>query len=139
MVNTAFIDSGVILDVALAREPFVSESKTVLVMAQLRHFLGFTSSVCAANLYYFLRKNTGDRQARDFLSRLLSFVRVLPADHQLMIDALKSPVGDFEDALQCIAARRNNCTCIITRNAEDYREASACVYTPGEFLRLYGE
>lgn len=139
LVSTAFLDSDVILDVALARDPFVSESKTVLVMAQLHHFSGFTSSVCIANIYYFLRKKTGDRQARDFLSRLLSFVTILPMDHQVMIDALKSPFGDFEDALQYIAARRNNCGCIITRNTEDYREASIGVYTPAEFLRLYGE
>jgi predicted nucleic acid-binding protein len=138
LVNTAFFDSDVILDVALARDPFVSESKTVLVMAQLRHFLAFTSSVCAANVYYLLRKKAGNKTARDFLSRLLSFVTVLPLDHQLLLEALKSPLGDFEDAMQHIAAWRNNCGCIITRNTEDYRKASISVYTPDEFLRLYG-
>jgi predicted nucleic acid-binding protein len=137
VVNTAFLDSDVILDVALAREPFVSESKTVLVMAQLRHFLGFTSSVCVANIYYILRKKAGDGRARDFLSRLLSFVTVLPVDHQLILEALKSPLGDFEDAMQYIAARRNNCDCIITRNTADYQKTSAGVYAPAEFLLLY--
>jgi predicted nucleic acid-binding protein len=139
LFSAAFLDSDVILDVALARDPFVSESKTVLVMAQLHHFSGFTSSVCIANIYYFLRKKAGDKTARDFLSRLLSFVTVLPMDHQLILDALKSPLDGFEDAMRYIAARRNNCGCIITRNTEDYREASVGVYTPAEFLRLYGE
>jgi predicted nucleic acid-binding protein len=137
LINAVFLDSDVILDVAMARNPFVLQSKTVLAMAQTKHFNAFTSPVCVANIYYILRKATGDIAARDFLLKLLSFVSVLPVDHQITLDALRSRIADFEDALQCGTALQNRCDCIITRNIGDFQTAHIHIFTPSEFLRIY--
>ncbi|AEF82549.1 conserved hypothetical protein [Leadbettera azotonutricia ZAS-9] len=50
-------------------------------ISQNRKFQGFTSSVCIANIYYFLSREYGDTLARAFLANLLDYITVLPIDH----------------------------------------------------------
>jgi predicted nucleic acid-binding protein len=138
MTHKVFIDSDVILDLALFRLPHVHFSKSILELAENSLILGFTSSNCAANIHYILRKARGEHDARFFLSQLLRFISILPVDHSMVLEALQSEFGDFEDALQYGAAQRNQCDCIITRNAEDYKKAKIAVSNPEDFLRLFG-
>jgi predicted nucleic acid-binding protein len=133
-----FIDSDIILDLALFRIPHVHFSKHVLALAENDVIRGLTSSNCVANIHYILRKARGETDARFFLSRILCYISVLPMDHSMVLEALESDFTDFEDALQYGAAQRNQCECIITRNIADYKKAKMDVQTPEEFLRLPG-
>ena len=137
MVNSVFVDSDVVLDLALLRLPHVHTSRIVLAMAQNRKFQGVTSSLCIANIYYFLSKEYGDVPARTFLTKLLNYITVLPINHAAVLESLQLNFEDFEDALQHGAAVHNKCDCIITRNTGDYRKAIISVYHPDEFLRIY--
>ncbi|MDG3556648.1 PIN domain-containing protein [Acinetobacter bereziniae] len=56
MSERIFIDSDVILDVALARQPFVKASQIVLALCEKGQFTGCVSSNSIANIYYILRK-----------------------------------------------------------------------------------
>jgi len=73
MINKVFIDTDIVLDVALAREPFFSASKTILAMAENNLIIGNISSNCIANIYYILRKTGGDTNARKFISNLIKY------------------------------------------------------------------
>jgi predicted nucleic acid-binding protein len=137
MIKKVFFDSDIILDIALKRESFSENSTLVLAAAQNGLVEGFTSSNCIANIYYLLRKHAGDGDARLFISKLLTYIVVLPIDHALVLNALKSEFSDFEDALQHETAMWNQCGCIITRNVEDYKKSKIAVYLPDEFLKLY--
>ncbi|MDR0876548.1 MAG: PIN domain-containing protein [Treponema sp.] len=137
MNKKALIDSDVILDIALARSPFLENSRLVLVLAETTGVLGFVTPICIANVHYFLRKAADDAKARFFLSRILTYLTVIPVDHPIVAEALKSDFGDFEDALQHDAAVRNGCDSIITRNTGDYKKSKLPVYTPDEFVCLY--
>jgi len=133
-----FIDSDIILDLALFRAPHVHFSKHVLGLAENDVIRGLTSSNCVANIHYILRKAQGETDARFFLSQILRYISVLPMDHRMVLEALESDFSDFEDALQYGAAQRNQCDCIITRNIVDYKKAKMDVQTPEEFLLLLG-
>jgi predicted nucleic acid-binding protein len=137
MIKKTLIDSDVLLDLALARSPFLENSRLVLALAENTRVLGFVSSICIANVHYFLRKAADDAKARLFLSCILTYLTVIPVDHQIVAESLKSDFGDFEDALQHNAAVRNGCHSIITRNTGDYKTSKLPVYTPEEFARLY--
>jgi predicted nucleic acid-binding protein len=132
-----FVDTNIILDFALARFPFYVKSRNVFGLFQYNQAAGFTSSNCITDAYYILKKNNGDRNARDFLSKLLVMVTVLPIDHAMTLEALQFEFSDFEDAMQYGAALRNRCDCIITRNIGDYKNSKLDVYTPDEFLQMY--
>jgi predicted nucleic acid-binding protein len=137
MIKRVFIDTDIILDVALAREPFLEASKMILALLENNIAIGFTSSNCIANIYYILRKAGGDKNARVFLSKILVYITVISIDHSTVIEALKSEFIDFEDALQHYSAIRNQCECIITRNIIDYKKSEINVYLPIEYLHLY--
>jgi predicted nucleic acid-binding protein len=137
MIKKVFIDTDIVLDVALAREPFFSASKIVLAMAENNIIIGNISSNCIANIYYILRKTGGDSNARKFISNIVKYIAVITIDHQNVLEALKSKFSDFEDALQHYSAVENQCEYIITRNIEDYKNSKIKVVLPEEFIRMY--
>lgn len=137
MIKRVFIDTDIIMDVALARNPFFEASRLALAIVENNIALGFISSNGIANIYYMLRKAGGDKKARLFLSGLMKYITVISIDHATVMEALQSRFGDFEDALQHGSAVRNQCDCIITRNTDDYQYSDINVYLPAEFLKLY--
>ena len=137
MIRRLFIDTDIVLDVALAREPFVSASSMILAMAENNVVTGTMSSNAIANVYYVLRKAGGDAKARAFIGKLLHYLTVITIDHQNVLDALISDFSDFEDALQNCSAVENQCDYIITRNTNDYKNSALRVATPEEFLQLF--
>ena len=60
MIKKVFIDTDVVLDVALARKPFFSASKIILVMAENNIIIGTISSNCVANIYVYIEKIRGE-------------------------------------------------------------------------------
>ena len=134
MSERIFVDSDVILDVALARQPFVEASQQVLALCENGAFTGCISSNSVANIYYILRKLGGDEKARIFIKQLLKFLVIIPVDHVGMSKALDSKFTDFEDAIQHFAALSFGCTAIVTRNVQDYKLAELNVVLPSVFV-----
>ena len=89
MIKKVFIDTDVVLDVALAREPFFSASKMILAMAENNIVIGNTSSNCIANIYYILRKIGGDDNARKFITNIIQYISIITINHQNVLEALK--------------------------------------------------
>jgi predicted nucleic acid-binding protein len=137
VIKKVFIDTDIILDVAMARKPFFSASRTILAMAETGMIIGVTSSNCIANLYYILRKVGGDTDARAFISGLIKYVSVIAIDHHNVLEALKSKFPDFEDALQNCSAQENQCEYVLTRNTADYKGSKLKVSLPEDFIKLY--
>lgn len=137
MIRRVFVDADVLLDVALAREPFVNHSRQVLALLENSYAAGFLSSNIITNLYYILRKAGGDKKARQFISQIITFLTVITIEHSDVLDALSSQFDDFEDSVQHFAALRNQCDCIVTRNFKDYLHSKLPVYSPIELISLY--
>jgi hypothetical protein len=137
MKEKVFIDSDVILDVAIARKPFFPASKMILAMAENNFIIGNLSSNCIANIYYILRKLGGDIKAREFISNIVKYISVITINHQSVLKALKSKFSDFEDALQYYSALENQCEYIITRNIEDYKNSKINIILPEEFAKMF--
>lgn len=137
MIKKVFIDTDVILDVALAREPFFPSSKIILAMLENNIITGNVSSNCIANLYYILRKIGGDAKARSFISNIVKYINVITINYNNVLEALKSKFSDFEDALQYYSALENRCEYIITRNTEDYKNSKITIALPEEFIKMF--
>ena len=139
MIKRVFVDTDLILDVALARKPFLESSKLVLALLENYIALGFITSNEITNIYYILRKSGGDQNARKFISEIIKYLTVISVEHSDVLNALNSNILDFEDSVQHYAALRNQCDCIITRNIDDYKYSEVLVYSPIDFLSLYKE
>src|SRR5262245_58928919 len=93
------IDTDVLIDVALNREPFVRDSRQVLDWAQGEPRQGGVAWHSLANVFYM----TGP-PARDFIKDLVQFLEVAPTGTREAKQAIGFPMKDFEDALQAAAA-----------------------------------
>ncbi len=139
MIKRVFVDTDILLDVALARKPFLESSKLVLVLLENFVAIGFITSNEITNLYYILRKAGGDANARKFISEIVKYLTVISVEHADILKALGSKIYDFEDSVQHYAALRNQCDYIITRNIEDYKYSEVEVHSPIDFLSQYKE
>jgi len=137
VIKRVFIDTDIILDVALEREPFYKFSKSVFALAENSLISGYVTSNEIANLYYILRKQGGDLQAREFIRKIMQFILVIPVNHQNILDAMDSGFKDFEDGIQNYSALENQCEYIITRNIRDYKHSSLRVELPEHFIKLF--
>lgn len=136
MINKIFVDSDVLIDVAVNRMPFATDSIALLKLIEHGYLKAYTSSNCIANIHYILRKQYGDKATRQFIRDIIKNVNVIGIQYEDVVKALDSNFKDFEDSLQFHSALRNDCEAIITRNGRDYQHATVDVYSPTDFLNL---
>lgn len=122
------IDSDVLLDVALAREPHVDNSVAVLKWVQE----GGQAAVAwhsLTNCSYLLKGG------RPFLDKLLKLVEVATVGTADALIALCLPMADVEDAFQSAAALAWKADYVVTRNLPDYRNSPVPAISPTAFLK----
>lgn len=135
MGSSYFLDSDVILDFLLDRDPFNFSADEIFEKALNKEIQIFFSSLTVANIHYLLRKQYGNDIALDKISELLSFCKILPVSEKEIFGAMKSGFPDFEDAIQHFTAIQNpDIKGIITRNLPDYRKSQVPVFSPESFL-----
>lgn len=135
MVSSYFLDSDVILDYLLKREPFNVPAREIFGIAFNEEIQIYFSSLTVANIHYLLRKHFGNEGALDKISELASFCKILPVSEREIFAAMKSGFSDFEDAIQYFTAIQNpEIKGIITRNLSVYRKSEIPVFSPESFL-----
>jgi hypothetical protein len=131
----ALIDSDVLIDVALERTEWLTDSIAVLGWAEQHPGAGWIAWHSLSNVHYLGRRLRGDEAIRDFLREILGFLEVPATDQAMARRALDLPMGDFEDALQSMCALTARADLLVTRNLADYRRSPVSAVTPKEFLR----
>lgn len=129
-----FIDSDVLLDTLLKREPFHSYAQILLMECEKRNIQLSTSALVIANVHYFLSKSKGSATSKKKIQELIKIVKVLSVESDVIDFALDSGFSDFEDAIQYLIAKRYNCDGIITRNTKDFKNSDILVFKPEQFL-----
>ena len=129
-----FLDSDVLLDMFLKREPFFFHTQILLIECIKRNIELRTSSLVTANIVYVLRKQIGILKAKQNLKNLFNSAKVLPFEFDAIETAISSDITDFEDAIQFHIAQKHNCDAIITRNIKDYKNSTIPVLTAEQFL-----
>jgi sugar/nucleoside kinase (ribokinase family) len=125
----ALVDTDILLDVALAREPHAAASADVLRWAEA----GGTAAVSwhsLTNCAYLLKGG-----GRPFLQRLLRLVDVAAVGKADARRALDLPITDIDDAFQAAAALAWAADVIVTRNLADYRRSPVRALPPAAFLK----
>ena len=130
-----FIDTDIVLDLLLERQPFYSYSARLFTLADKGVIKVSVSSLSFNNLDYMLSKQYGKADSRKILGRFKLLVNVLAVDDKVISLALNSPFTDFEDAIQYYTAIQNKIPLLITRNLKDYKEAAIPVMTAETYLK----
>ena len=132
------IDTNVVPDVLLRREPFFRTAAEVLNLTQRDEVREYVTASAITDIYYIANKQMKDRDAvRDLLKRLLMVVSVAAVSEREIQNALNLAWGDFEDSVQYSVALLNEMDGIVTRNPSDYQEANMRIWLPEQALELF--
>ncbi len=129
------IDTNVIVDVALEREPFYAESDRILTLAEEAQIQGYVSASTFSDLYYIIRRDKGRDWTLEFLRELATFCQVATVDSSAISMALISNFKDFEDSIQYSTAVVNQIDAIVTRNPRDFPVATPRIVTPNQLIQ----
>ncbi|MDY3740124.1 MAG: PIN domain-containing protein [Selenomonadaceae bacterium] len=133
------VDVNILLDVLMNRQPHVTDSASIWKLCETGQAEGYISSLTFANLIYIMRKEINPKGIEiilDKLSLIFHFADLTSSD---LISAAKLQWNDFEDAVQCVTAKRLNADYIITRNVKDFKESDIIAITPTNMLKLIND
>lgn len=130
----ALLDTDVVLDVITARTPFAEAAAELLDLNEQGLFEAYISGITPINVFYIARKAQSSTDLRQAIRQLLRTVRVCPLDHSILTSAFALPFSDYEDAVQRASATASGLDAIVTRNLNDYKNATLPVFAPADFL-----
>ena len=128
------IDTNVILDVLCNRKEFFGDSSKILKLCEIGQIDGYISVLSIPNIVYIMRKELDSEKIKDVLDKLSLIFSTVDLKSDDTKKAVKLDFNDFEDALQCVAAKRIKADYIITRNVKDFIKSPVPAIKPSELL-----
>jgi len=129
------IDTNVILDFLLQREPFLPDADRLFQAISDGQVVGYVTATTLTDIFYVARRHTQSlEKARQAISGILTAMEVCPVDRHIAELALNSNCPDFEDAIQISSAVTQELDAIVTRDLVDFTSSSIPVYSPADLL-----
>ena len=139
MTDRILIDTNVLLDYLLTREPFYSDAKRIIAACTEGKVKGCIAAHSISNMFYILRKDYSIKERREVLLNLCMIFDVEGIDKEkLLISLRKEELSDFEDCLQMECAKAYRAEYIVTRNIDDYKSSEVKAILPNEYLAVVG-
>jgi predicted nucleic acid-binding protein len=135
-MKRVLLDTNIILDIALKREPHFELSSKIFELIDKERIIGYITASTVTDIYYISRKEKGNAIAIEFISNLIEIVDIIGVDKSVIVKALKSNLKDFEDAVQVSAAEYYEIETIVTRNKSDFLNSGLEILTPKEIIDI---
>ncbi len=130
------VDTNVLLDVVLKREPFVEHSLAVIVACQKEIIEGSITTQTIADMFYLLRKDFTPKERRAILLWYCDIFQISSVDGNKMVLALKNEnFSDLEDCLQSECAISFEADYIVTRNEKHFHHSIVPAISPYNFCK----
>ncbi len=132
MIQKAFLDTNVIIDLMVNREPFAREAQEIFLLKDSFDYEVMISALTVANLAYIIDRL--NKRPHGAIGKLLPLVQVVDLTSASIEETVVSVFKDFEDGLQHSLALAVGADVIVTRNVKDFKPSLIPVRTPTEFL-----
>jgi predicted nucleic acid-binding protein len=130
------IDTDVLLDFLIDRNPFTKNAKEIIKKAQDKTIGAFLAAHSITNIFYVLRKIYSPSERKQHLMKLCRFISVVEIGHEEILNALTSvEFDDIEDCLQAECAEIVDADYIVTRNIGDYVNSRIPAILPENLLK----
>jgi len=129
------LDTNVILDVWLGREPFVHDSAQILGFVERKKIEGVVCPTTITTLHYLAKKELGEKKARNLIRELVRICRAGKIASDTFASALESKISDFEDAVIEAVAMAEKVELIVSRNTADFKRSRIPAKEPIEIIR----
>lgn len=131
------VDTNVVIDVLIKREPYMKDSQDILTKCASEELTGYLAAYSIPNLFYILRKDYSVEERRRFIKDLCKIFRISNLNGEKILAAIENETFlDFEDCLQEECAMEVMADYIITRNPADFVNSRIQVITPSEFSEM---
>lgn len=133
-----FLDTNILLDYLLKRQPFYEHVKKVFDMCLFK-IDGCITPHSLIDVFYILSERTDAtaEYCRETILKLRAVLSVIPEnDDRVSAAAQNNAFDDFEDSMQNESAKAGDADYIITRNKKDFVNSTIQIVTPEEFLEL---
>lgn len=121
------IDTGLILDLLLARNPFAKETRAIIHASSEGRCVAFIIPAFAGRLGL---NGYWRQEIRD----VVAAVEICPIDRVVLQAALALPLTDLNAALHVASATIHGIDAIATRNPKRYTDAVLPIFSPADFL-----
>jgi predicted nucleic acid-binding protein len=134
-----FIDTNVLLDLILKREPNYTSIAQVCELAFRKGDSLVISGLSIVNAHYIVKKiaQVSENVIRATLGNICNTCEIVSLTPTATMRSLVSAFSDFEDATQYFCALENGCNVILTYNKEDFVHSAIPILTTAEFLTSY--
>ncbi|MCO6449978.1 MAG: PIN domain-containing protein [Caldilineales bacterium] len=136
--SKVLFDLNVVLDVLQKREPFFNDSARALSLTENGTLEGWIAAHSVTTLFYLYAKAFSGERARVVLADLMQILAIAPIDQRIVEQALILPYGDFEDAVQMMAAVQVGADYVVTRNPNDFKAGPLPAVRPSELNTVIG-
>ena len=131
----ALIDTNVMLDTILHREPFCFSSDKIFDLIKEEKIEGYVSVISLKDIFYFCEKQDHEKDPFETVEKLSYLFNIIDLNGADSLSALMSEIDDYEDGLLICSALRNGVDTIITRNSKDFFTANMTVIDPKDIFR----
>ena len=130
------IDTNIVLDFLLQREPFSQEAELLFQAIDASEIIGYVTATTLTDIFYISRRHTRSiEQARQAVSETLIVMMICPIDRAVLESAFNSGLADFEDAIQIFGAVAQGLEAIVTRDAQGFLSSPIPVLSIQELLQ----
>ena len=131
------LDTNIVLDVLLKREPFFEDAQKVFVAAKWEDVDEYISASTITDIYYIAQRTMrDDAKTRTLIKNLLTVVHIATVSQTEIHYAIDLPWKDFEDSVQYSVALLNSMDGIITRDRKGYHSSELPVWSPATFFEF---
>jgi predicted nucleic acid-binding protein len=128
------IDTNIILDVLLDRQPYSQDSAKIVVLSEKGIIESYVSASAITDIYYITQKTYKDTQTTiGLIKKIVQIVSIATITEDNICRALELEWTDFEDSVQYIVGESISADYLITRNACDFSNSSIKIVTPSSF------
>lgn len=137
MPRVAFLDTNVLLDVAMSERPGWAAATLLMDEFAYDAAQGCVAASSLKDIYYVLSKYATEPDARAFITAVMDLFRIIPVDEAICRMAALSDEPDFEDAIIRACAESVQADCIISRDEKAFRRSTIKRLSPQEYLDLF--
>ena len=132
------VDTNVVLDVLLDRQPHAESSVAIWAFVEAGHWEGFLAAHAITTIHYLVRKELGAVRTKQLITLILRVFRVASVDGPIVEQALRLPLVDFEDAVTAAAALAAECEFIVSRDPRGFKGSPVRVLGPEAAVPILG-
>ena len=134
---TVLIDTNVILDVLLKRQPFLEKSSDVILLSEKKIINGYVSASAITDIFFITNTAYKDKQkSMVLLKELLKTINIAAVTGEEIYRAIDLNWKDFEDAVQYSAGEKIQADYIITRDTDWYEDNAIPAILPVDLLTM---